>query len=63
MTGPIFLRWGRKTFRVEHEDIVGFCVYESENIVGQKWLSVGLMRRDGSLARMDEWHEYDVEVS
>lgn len=59
---PIFLRWGGKTIRVAHEDVVGFVIHEDVNLVGQKSLNVGLMRRDGVLVRSHEWHRYGAEV-
>lgn len=59
----IFLRWKDKTFKVEHEDIIGFCVYEATNIVGESYLTIGLMYRDGSLVTLDKFAEFGVDIS
>jgi len=58
----IFLRWGHKTFKCDHPDIIGFYVYEDENIVGQKYLTIGLMHRDGSLVSQLHWYKFGVEI-
>lgn len=57
----IYLTFNGLEFRVDHDDIIGWQVYQdSTEFKLDTWVA-GLMRRDGSLVPRSAWSSFGVE--